>query len=385
MNRLVGWLGLARSKFYDWRTRYGLANEHNAPVPRDFWLEDHEKVAIVGYARAHPLEGYRRLAFMMLDDDIAAVSPSSVYRVLAETELLGRWARKPSRKGTGFVQPRRPHEHWHVDITYINICGTFYYLCSLLDGYSRYIVHWEIREAMTERDVEVILQRAIEKFPGVHPRIISDNGPQFIAKDLKAFIRQVGMTHVRTSAGYPQSNGKKERFYQTLKTECIRPGTPLNLEDARRLVAAFVDHYNTVRLHSAIGYLAPLDKLEGRAEAIWAERDRKLAEAREARRRRRAQVRQRAEAPLDLTVSKETPMLHPAGETDAGTAGEHPARDSRLGCGRKAGAGMALRDDPRAPLDPFGLSPDASENSDWPQASRPSDSLIPKGHLSSSR
>lgn len=72
MSSLIGWLGLPRSKFYDWRQRYGLANEHNAPVPRDFWLEDWEKVAIVGYARAHPLEGYRRLAFRMLDDDIAA-------------------------------------------------------------------------------------------------------------------------------------------------------------------------------------------------------------------------------------------------------------------------------------------------------------------------
>jgi len=117
MTRLVGWLDLPRSKFYDWRTRYGRANEHNALVPRDFWLEDSEKVAIVAYARAHPREGYRRLAFMMLDDDVAAVSPSSVYRVLAEAQLMGRWNRKLSKKGKGFTQPLRPHEHWHVDIT----------------------------------------------------------------------------------------------------------------------------------------------------------------------------------------------------------------------------------------------------------------------------
>jgi putative transposase len=384
MSRLVGWLGLPRSKFYHWRTRYGLANEHNAQVPRDFWLEDWEKVAIVGYARAHPLEGYRRLAFRMLDDDIVAVSPSSVYRVLVEAELMRRWERKLSKKGTGFHQPTKPHEHWHIDVTYINICGTFYYLCSVLDGYSRYIVHWDIREAMTERDVEVILQRALEKFPGVHPRIISDNGPQFIAKDLKAFIRLVGMTHVRISPGYPQSNGKKERFYQTLKTECIRPGTPLSLEDARRLVAAFIEHYNTVRLHSALGYIAPVDKLEGRAEAIWAERDRKLAEAREARRLRRAQARQRGDIPHDLTLREETPIIHLAGETDAGPAGEHPARDSRLG--RR----MTVEGEPsRSPTPhrrrrrrghPEPL--DASENSRLPQAS---ESLISEGRLSSSR
>jgi len=385
VTRLASWLGLARSKFYDWRGRYGRANEHNALVPRDCWLEDWERAAIVAYARHHPLEGYRRLAFMMLDEDVVAVSPSSVYRVLGQAGLLDRWNRKPSKKGTGFVQPLGPHEHWHVDITYINICGTFYYLCSLLDGYSRYIVHWEIRESMTEQDVEVIVQRAREKFPDAKPRIISDNGPQFIAKDFKEFLRIAGMTHVRISPGYPQSNGKKERFYQTLKTECIRPGTPLSLEDARRLVADFVAHYNGRRLHSAIGYVAPLDKLEGRAEAIWADRDRKLAAAREARAARRAQARLGTEPKEPLTTRKETPMIHPAGETEAGSAGEQPARDSRLGCGRKAGAGMALRDYPRPPLKPFGLSPNASENSDWPKASRRSESLISEGRLSSSR
>ena len=102
-------------------------------------------------------------------------------------------------KGKGFVQPLKPHEHWHVDVAYLNIAGTFYYLCSLLDGCSRYIVHWEIREAMTEADVEQIVQRARERFPGVTPRIISDNGPQFVAKDFKEFIRVCGMTHVKTS------------------------------------------------------------------------------------------------------------------------------------------------------------------------------------------
>jgi len=385
VTRLVGWLGLARSKFYDWRGRYGRANEHNALVPRDFWLEGWERAAIVVYARAHPLEGYRRLAFMMLDDDVVAVSPSSVYRVLVEAQLMHRWERKLSKKGTGFVQPLRAHEHWHVDVTYINICGTFYYLCSLLDGFSRYLVHWEIRETMTEQEVEVIVQRAREKFPDAKPRIISDNGPQFIAKDFKEFLRLAGMTHVRISPGYPQSNGKKERFYQTLKSECVRPGTPLSLEDARRIITAFIEHYNTVRLHSAIGYVAPKDKLEGRAEAIWAERDHKLAEARETRRMRRAEARLGSSTAQLLTSAKETPMIHPAGETDAGSAGEQPARDSRLGCGRKAGAGMALRDCPRPPLGPFGLSPDASENSDWPKASRLSESLIPEGPLSSSR
>ena len=324
--RLVGWLGIVRSKYHDWRKRYGQVNEHNGWIPRDFWLEAWEKEAIIGYYLDHRDDGYRRLTYMMMDEDLVAVSPSSVYRVLQGTGLLARWNRTPSKKGTGFQQPLKPHEPWHTDISPINIHGTFYYLCSVLDGFSRYVVHWEIREAMTEADVEIVLQRAHEAFPGARPRIISDNGPQYIAKDFKEFIRLSGMTHVRTSPFYPQSNGKQERWHATLKRECIRPGTPLSLEDARRIVENFVTRYNTVRLHSAIGYVSPKDKLEGRAEAILAEREGKLAAARE----RRAQMRRTA-GERSLTRGKQESKLPAAGETEAGNAGERPARDSRSG------------------------------------------------------
>jgi len=222
---------------------------------------------------------------------VAAASPATVYGVLKSADRLGRPSPSNERRGKGFHQPSRPHRHWQIDFSHLNICGTFYHLCSILDGYSRYVVHWEIRETMTEDDAEIVVQRAREKFPGEHPRIISDNGPQFIAKDFKQFIRICGMTHVRTSPYYPESNGKKERWFGTLKRECIRPGTPLSLEDARRLVARFVEHYNTVRLHSAIGYVAPADKLLGLERVIHAERDRKLEEARQRRREKRQAAR----------------------------------------------------------------------------------------------
>ncbi len=143
---------------------------------------------------------------------------------------------------------------------------------------------------MKEADVEIVLQRAREKFPEARPRIISDNGPQFVARDFKEFIRLSGMTHVRTSPYYPQSNGKLERWHGTLKRDCLRPAVPLSLEEARRLVAQFVEHYNHARLHSALGYVTPADKLAGREAAIFAERDRKLAAARERRATRRREA-----------------------------------------------------------------------------------------------
>jgi len=169
------------------KRRYGKINGHNAWVPRDIWLEPWEREAIVKFFLSHPEEGYCRLAFMMLDADIVAVSPSSVYRLLSAAGLLRKWNPGISSKGQGFKGPKRPHEHWHIDISYLNIRGTFYYLCSVLDGYSRYIMHWEIRETMTESDVEIILQRARERFLYEKSRvkwpIIYSQGFQGVHKD----------------------------------------------------------------------------------------------------------------------------------------------------------------------------------------------------------
>lgn len=283
IDRMLGWLELSAGKYYDWRERYGKINQHNGRVPRDFWLQQWERKAILDYQTQYPLEGYRRLTYMMIDADVVAVSPSSVFRVLREAGRLRRWGHKASKKGTGFEQPLKPHEHWHIDIAHINIHGTFYYLCAVLDGASRYLVDWSLRKSMTEMDIEILLQSAREKFPGVQPRIISDNGPQFIAKDFKEFIRVSGMTHVRTAPYYPQSNGKIERWNGSIKSECIRPGVPLSLDDAERLIVQYVAVYNDQRLHSSLGYVTPKDMIEGRREAIHQARDLKLEKARKDR------------------------------------------------------------------------------------------------------
>lgn len=287
---LLGKLELPRGKFYEWKKRYGLANEHNGKLCRDFWLLEEEKRAIASYAASHPLEGYRRLTYMMMDENVACASPASVYRVLKAAGMLKGWAGpKTQSKGSGFIQPTRPHEHWHIDVSYINIAGTFYYLCSVLDGYSRAIVHWDLCEAMKERDVEMVLQKAYEAAGKPAPRIISDNGPQFISRDFKEFVRVLGMTHVRTSPYYPQSNGKLERFHGTAKSEAVRPGLPMSLEDARRILTGYIAHYNETRLHSAIGYVTPKAMLEGRRQEIHDRRDRQLETARLARAKAHAQ------------------------------------------------------------------------------------------------
>ena len=145
ISRLIRWLGLNTFKFHDWRVRKGTENEHNSQAPRAHWIADWEREAIIEAHHSHRQAGYRRLAYILLDAGEVCVSPSTVYRVLSEAGQLRHWERKPSSKGTGFIQPLQPHAHWHVDISYFNISGTFYYLCSVLDGCSRAILAWDIQ------------------------------------------------------------------------------------------------------------------------------------------------------------------------------------------------------------------------------------------------
>ena len=145
-----------------------------------------------------------------------------------------------SKKDTGVIQRTKIHQDWQVDVSHINTFRTFYFLISVLDGLSRYIVHWELRETMKELDIEMV-----------------------ITNDFKAFVREYGLTHVRTSPYYPQSNGKLERWYGLFKSECIRPGSPATKEEAEKRIAKYVNCYNTVRLHSTNGYITPTDCLSG--------------------------------------------------------------------------------------------------------------------------
>lgn len=279
-SRLIKLLGINESKFYSWSSRIGKPNYHNCSLPKANWLLDDEKQALLDYAKEHPGEGYRRLSYMMLDEDIVAASPSTTYRLLKGYGLLDQWNTvKSALKGTGFVQPERPHEHWHIDIKYINFRGTFLFLISIIDGYSRYIVHHELRTSMEELDVEITLVKALEKFPGPKPRIISDNGSQFISRDFAEYLKLEGLKHIRTSVNYPQSNGKIERYHRTLSEECLRRKSLIDLEDAKKQIQNFVDFYNNKRLHSSLFYLTPADFLRGSVEEKLEVREQKLRNA----------------------------------------------------------------------------------------------------------
>lgn len=282
--KLLSMIGINSSKYYSWLGRKGKTNNHNGKIPKKHWCLEWEKEAIINYAKKHSDQGYRRLTYMMIDEDIVAVSPATTYRVLKSAGLLNRWNRvKKSAKGNGFNQPTAPHQHWHTDIKYVNYQGTFLFLISVIDGYSRYIVHHELRQHMQEFDIEITLQRALEKYPRSKPRIISDNGPQYISKEFAKYLRFVELQHIRTSIAYPQSNGKIERYHRTISEECLRKKSLINLEDARNQITEYIQYYNTERLHSSLYYLTPEDFLFNRVKEKINLREAKLIEAKQNR------------------------------------------------------------------------------------------------------
>lgn len=249
-------------------------------------------------------EGYRRLTYMMLDENVVAVSPASTYRILKREGLLASVWHHQMTKGSGFQQPIAPHEHWHMDISYINFKGSFVYLVALIDGFSRYIVHYGLRLSVEALDIEILVERARLKYPGVKPIVITDNGPQFKAKEFKNYLQEVGITHRRTRFFYPQSNGKIERFFQSCKNEATRKQSYINLHDLEKQINEYIFNYNQRRLHSSLGYITPLAMLQGRQKIIFSERKEKLRIARENRKQKRKRNESQTVFPLAKNDSR---------------------------------------------------------------------------------
>lgn len=278
--------GVKKSTYHGWFNEAGDLREiERKPAVNDRKILAEEVEAVLRYRRLHPDIGYRKLAWQMIDENVAALSETAVYNILSEHGMLSGWAAAqgaPAEKEYRH-KPKYPHHHWHTDIAYIKIQGVFYFLIMMLDGYSRFLLDWELMPDMLGSSVEVFVQRVKEKYPHTKPRLINDNGSQFISLDFKRLLEKLEIQQVFTRRNHPQTNGKIERMNGTVKQEAIRPNCPSSYAEAWEILNAYAYEYNYQRLHAGISYLRPADMFFGRSKQILENRAEKLVLARDRR------------------------------------------------------------------------------------------------------
>jgi len=288
-------LGIPRRTYYRWLQEEAWARSlPAAPVkpvqPYEALAE--EKQAVLDYARRHPELRHRELAWRMVDEDVACLSPSTVYRILKEANLVCPWRRRSKRRRGAEEKATRPNERWLTDLMQIQVGAGTYYVVGFLDECSRYIVHHEVLTGMDGISVSLAAQAAVETLPKgadgqpvVKPVIQSDNGSSFIAREFLQVLKEHGLGHHRIRPHCPEENGVIERSFRTLR-EALAGEELTNLLEAEAVLRRLVRWYNEERLHSALGYLPPAEYYRGQPEARKAERRQKLAQARHQRRER---------------------------------------------------------------------------------------------------
>jgi len=299
--RTLAVLGIGPSSYYRWLRQAAWTRPAAQPSPQPVQAYEAlpaEKAAALAYARAHPELRHRELAWRMVDEDVAFLSPSTVYRVLKGADLVCSWRRRQKRYRTEAEQARRPDERWASDLLHLKVGRSQFYLVAFLDEYSRYIVHHELLWSMDGATVSLEAQAALEKLargaagrPARLPEIRSDNGSGYISKEFRDVLGEWGLTHQRIKPHCPEENGLMERANRTLR-EALEGEELTDLLQARQVLDRIVRRYNEERLHSALGYLRPVDYYRGDPRRLHEIRRLKLAQARHARKEANLKIRQ---------------------------------------------------------------------------------------------
>lgn len=299
VRRTLTALEIAPGTYYRWCLPKALTEfvpSNREPRGRGSMYEvlESERRTIIEYAMTHPEVRHRELAWKMLDDGVCAVSSSTVYRVLRESNLVCRWKPKEKRQGTSQpAPPTKPDQLWQTDIRYTKVQERNYYLLSFVDAYSRYVVHHELLTTMDGLSVSVGAAAAIETLPQeVRPTIQSDHGSGFIAREFAGTLAESGVGHTLIRPHTPTDNGIIERYHRTIG-EKIEEYDLEDFTEAKAVIAGIIDHYNHRRLHSSLSYLRPVDYYRGDPMTLLAERRRRLQEARELRKQENLRLRQR--------------------------------------------------------------------------------------------
>jgi putative transposase len=291
-------IGVSRSTFYDWYKRYqksgynGLASRHQWRI--QFWnaIPEWEKDRVVEVARFYPEKSCREVAFHITDKEGYFISESSVYRILKTHDLVTSPVFTVISAKNEFEHPtHRVNELWQSDFTYLKVIDWgWYYLSTVLDDYSRYIIAWRLCLNMTAAEVKKTLDMAIARTGVEHvhvlhrPRLLSDNGPCFISQELEDYLEDHNIRHIRTRTYHPMTQGKIERYHRSMKNLILLDNyySPSELE-AR--ITEWVDHYNNHRYHEAIDNVTPHDRYFGLDRKILMQRKKTKAETIQLRRK----------------------------------------------------------------------------------------------------
>ncbi len=299
--RTLAALGVAASSYYRWLKKEACAKERPARPVQVYEATDEEKEKVRQYALKHPELRHRELAWRMVDEDVVCLSQSTVYRILREQALIARWRRRRKRTKRDEEKASRPDERWATDLMYIRVNERTYFLVNFIDEYSRYIVHHELIPNMQGVTVSLAAQRAIEKLlkewqgevpaEGM-PEIRTDNGSCYISKDFRLVLDEHGMSQLKIKPHCPEENGVMERANRTFR-EALEDDELTDFYQAQDRIDVIMNWYNNERLHRALGYLRPIDYYRGAPQTLHAERRRKMAAARHARKEKNLEIRQR--------------------------------------------------------------------------------------------
>jgi putative transposase len=289
VREILGHLGVSAATYYRWidRAQTGALADRAGPPRRPALPPTPTEVdAVCRFALRHPTMGYKRLTWLMIDEDVAYLRAHHVYRLLVEADLL---ARRP-RGAQGLTRPAaptRPDQVWHIDLMYLYVRPRWYYLVDILDGYSRFLVHWSLNRTLGAETVTLTLQQALDALAPRRPEtpvLIHDHGAQFRSTEWRRFVIGAGLIDVKTRIAHPESNGRLERLYRTHREEGIGGEEVRDYYQAVDAMTRWERYYNYRRPHSALGYMPPIEYYRGDPQARWEDRRRKLADAVTARR-----------------------------------------------------------------------------------------------------
>jgi len=270
-------LGIPRSSYYRWRQwqRCDGLESHSGDRGRP-WnrITPEEESKILAVAREHPELSSRQLAAWITDNEGFAVSESTVYRILRREGLVKRQETQLTAANEYHTKTTRPHQMWATDASYFRVVGWgYYYLVTVMDDYSRFILAWKLQKDMSADSLIEVVQAAVDATGMTEvpvedrTRLLSDNGAGYVSRTFRDYLRLVGIRHILAAPYHPQTNGKLERYHQSIKREVnqLPYELPSQLE---RAITDFVDYYNYRRYHKALGNVTPADVLYGRREEI---------------------------------------------------------------------------------------------------------------------